>query len=136
MGLYSQGVLDEHYDTLSMLDVRDAEATRASDKEMILSKVMDIDLFNKRLQNLIFGTQGLFSQWVDGEERSGQIGRIVMRASSSKWQKHRSIMSMFASIRKPIPLSDSDEDTEDWGPRFVSSESSEQSSSEESDAFS
>eukprot|EP00930_Biecheleria_cincta_P016710 TRINITY_DN13489_c0_g1_i3.p1 TRINITY_DN13489_c0_g1~~TRINITY_DN13489_c0_g1_i3.p1 ORF type:complete len:400 (+),score=50.64 TRINITY_DN13489_c0_g1_i3:72-1271(+) len=78
--IHSGAALDAHYETLSILDVRDCQASRSSDKEMILAKILDINAFNLRLQWLIFGTAGLFSKWVDGEERAGQVGRIVRRA--------------------------------------------------------
>ena len=43
---------------------------------MILQKILDVDAFNLRLQHLVFSSQGLFSKWVDGKERSRQVGRI------------------------------------------------------------
>jgi len=81
--LHSHEMLDLHYHRLAFVDVADCRAAREEDKEMILSRIQDRDAFNKRLQWAIFGTEGLFSNWLDGRERAAVIGRIVARAQVS-----------------------------------------------------
>mmetsp|Transcript_11186 Transcript_11186/g.25775 ORF Transcript_11186/g.25775 Transcript_11186/m.25775 type:complete len:172 (+) Transcript_11186:162-677(+) len=81
--VFSQHAVDLNYDKLSLLDVRDCSASSGPDKEMILSKIVDIDAFNLRLQQLVFSTEGLFSEWVDGKERSRQVGRILRRSTQA-----------------------------------------------------
>ena len=87
--VFSQNVVDCNYDRLSLLDVRDCSASSQADKEVILQKILDVEAFNLRLQHLVFSSQGLFSQWVDGKERSRQVGRIWRRSScqSQAWDE-------------------------------------------------
>ena len=61
-------------------DVQNCEATSQADKELILQKIYDIDAFNLKLQQLVFSSDGLFSGWVDGRERSRQVGLIWRRS--------------------------------------------------------
>eukprot|EP00434_Breviolum_minutum_P006897 symbB.v1.2.006086.t1/scaffold350.1/size222032/4 len=81
--VFSQNAVDCNYDRLSLLDVRDCSASSLDDKEVILKKIVDVDAFNLKLQQLVFSSQGLFSHWVDGKERSRQVGRIWRRSSCS-----------------------------------------------------
>lgn len=81
--VYSQNAVDCNYDRLSLLDVRDCSASSQEDKDVILRKIVDVDAFNLKLQQLVFSSQGLFSHWVDGKERSRQVGRIWRRSSCS-----------------------------------------------------
>jgi len=81
--LHSQEMLDYHYDSLSLIDVRNCKASRVEDKELILKRINDPSSFNVQLQWTIFGTKGLFSKWLDGQERAALIGRIVRRAMSA-----------------------------------------------------
>ena len=76
----SPDAVDCNYDHLAHLDVRNCEATSQADKELILQKIYDIDAFNLKLQQLVFSSDGLFSGWVDGRERSRQVGRIWRRS--------------------------------------------------------
>ena len=48
ISVFSRDVVDENYERLSLLDVRDCEASVQSDKDMIISKIADIDVFNLR----------------------------------------------------------------------------------------
>merc|ERR1712151_1153930 len=64
--IHSYEVLDDCYDHLELLDVRDCKASRPEDKDCILSRIGNIDAFNDRLQWLIYGSGGLFSAWMDG----------------------------------------------------------------------
>ncbi|OLP78257.1 hypothetical protein AK812_SmicGene41594 [Symbiodinium microadriaticum] len=76
----SQSAVDQNYDRLRLLDVRQCTSTSQADKEMIISKISDVDVFNEKIQNIVFSEElGLFAQWVDGNERSRQVGRIVRR---------------------------------------------------------
>eukprot|EP00913_Durusdinium_trenchii_P007212 g6781.t1 len=43
-------------------------------------KISDVDAFNLKLQQLVFGAEGLFSSWVDGRERS-RAARAVAAGS-------------------------------------------------------
>jgi len=80
--VFSQETVDLNYDKLSLLDVRDCSASSPADKDMIISKIVDVPAFNTRLQQLVFSTDGLFAEWVDGRERSRQVGRILRRSSA------------------------------------------------------
>ena len=76
----SQAVVDQNYDRLSLLDVRQCTSSSQADKEMIMAKISDVDVFNEKIQEIVFSDEmGLFAQWVDGNERSRQVGRIVRR---------------------------------------------------------
>ena len=48
ISVFSRDVVDENYERLSLLDVRDCEASVQSDTDMIISKIADIDVFNLR----------------------------------------------------------------------------------------
>ena len=50
ISVQSRDAVDENYDRLSLLDVRACEASVQSDKDMILSKIADVDVFNLRLR--------------------------------------------------------------------------------------
>lgn len=82
--IYSGDSMDQHYSNLTTLDVRNCRASRKEDVVMILDAIHDTDAFNQHLQWLIFGTEGLFSQWEDGRARAETIGRIVARARTRK----------------------------------------------------
>lgn len=78
--VFSGQMLDKHYDKLSCLQVQDCEATRKEDKEYILSKIVDKDAFNEHLQLMIFGSDGLFSTYMDAREAMASAGRVAARA--------------------------------------------------------
>ena len=76
----SQDAVDRNYDRLSLLDVRQCTASSEADKEMIMAKISDVEVFNWKIQQLVFSEEmGLFAKWVGGNERSRQVGRIVRR---------------------------------------------------------
>jgi len=78
--IHSEETLDRNYDRLSMLDVTNCRATIQADKDLILSKIPDLDAFNNRLQWLVFGTEGIFQKWSDAQARAETAGRIASRA--------------------------------------------------------
>lgn len=82
--MHSTSCLDDNYDKLKSLDIRDCEASRAEDKHQILSKIDDIKGFNEYLGWLIFDADGIFSGFLDGEARLSLVGRLSVRASPSK----------------------------------------------------
>ena len=79
-------------------------------------KISDVDIFNEQVQQLVFSEEmGLFTQWVDGNERSRQVGRILrrcgVRADSTADKPAR---RFFASLRLlTSPHGDSDESSEE-----------------------
>merc|ERR1712048_1006299 len=79
---HSLRMVDAHYSSLSTLALQDCHASRPEDKDMILAKIEDIDAFNAHMQWVIFGMQGLFSKWMDGQARAAIIGRIIKRAKT------------------------------------------------------
>merc|ERR1712226_1496208 len=64
--IYSESVLDANYHRLKALDVRNCEASRAEDKVLILGKIENFSEFNSQLQALVFGSEGLFKNCLDG----------------------------------------------------------------------
>ena len=115
----SQDAVDQNYDRLSLLDVRQCTASSQADKEMIMAKISDVEVFNWKIQQLIFSEEmGLFVQWVEGNERSRQVGRIVRRcearAQGTKDEPARRSRGCFASLRMlTSPDRDSDESSEE-----------------------
>eukprot|EP00439_Symbiodinium_sp_Y106_P077263 s209_g16.t1 len=78
----SQDAVDQNYDRLSLLDVRQCAASSQADKQMIMAKISNVEVFNRKIQQLVFSEEmGLFSQRVDGNERSRQVERIVRHCS-------------------------------------------------------
>ena len=78
----SQEAVDLNYDRLMLLDVRMCSASSQPDKDMIISKIADVDAFNWKIRELVFSADtGFFAEWVDGNERSRQVGRIVRRCA-------------------------------------------------------
>ncbi|CAE7670489.1 unnamed protein product [Symbiodinium sp. CCMP2592] len=51
--IHSDASRDQCLQRLFDLDVRDAEASYASDKDLVLSKITDVELFNRSLRNLM-----------------------------------------------------------------------------------
>merc|ERR1712060_599865 len=82
--LHSTAAVDLHYGALADLDVRRCEASLAEDKDMILSAIDDIGAFNTQLQWAIFGTEGLLTKWVDGQERAALVARFLQRAARER----------------------------------------------------
>merc|ERR1712072_538899 len=81
MVIHSQSSFDKHYNDLKNLDVRRCRASRLADKMEILNKIKDIDVFNEYLQWLIFGTDGLFDEFLDWESRLVMVSKIASRAT-------------------------------------------------------
>jgi len=82
VNVFSENAVDVNYDKLALLDVRQCEATSEADKKFILTKIAKPEAFNLKLQHMVFSSQGIFSKWVDGKERSRQVGRIWQRCAS------------------------------------------------------
>ena len=123
----SQDAVDQNYDRLSLLDVRQCTASSQADKEMIMAKIADVEVFNWKIQQLVFGEEmGLFSQWVDGNERSRQVGRIlrrcVIRAESTQGKSVRPSRRCCASFRLLASLSDDSEESSEETPTSESSD--------------
>jgi len=77
--LHSESVFEEHFEELSMLDVRLCSATQPEDKDFVLRKHPDLDAFNARLQWLLFSAGGMFGEWVDARAQCAIVGRIARR---------------------------------------------------------
>ncbi|CAK8993775.1 Centrosomal protein of 76 kDa [Durusdinium trenchii] len=103
--VFSQNAVDCNYDRLSLLDVQQCSASSQDDKDFILRKIVDIQAFNLKLQQLVFSSEGLFSHLVDGTERSRVVGRILRRSACRK-------MSMILSEYDSEQLCDSDSDSD------------------------
>jgi len=104
--VHSQEKLDKHYGSLLCLDVRDCQASRLEDKEMILREIGDeeaIEAFNARLAWAIFGTEGLFKQWYDGQQRASLVGRMLQRARSAKLERSHSQLQQLAGVQAQKP---------------------------------
>ncbi|CAK9006965.1 unnamed protein product [Durusdinium trenchii] len=71
--VHSENALDHNYYSLACIDVRDCQASRQEDRDMILSHISDVEAFNLQLQLAIFGTEGLLSDWVDGPSRTALV---------------------------------------------------------------
>jgi hypothetical protein len=84
MVIHSQESFDRHYNDLKHLDVRACRASRLADKMEILGKIKDIDVFNEYLQWLIFGTDGLFDEFLDWESRLLMVSKIASRTPSAR----------------------------------------------------
>ena len=115
----SQDVVDRNYDRLSLLDVRQCTASSQADKEMIMAKIANVEVFNLKIQQLVFSEElGLFVQWVDGNERSRQVGRIVRRCAMSAESTADKPASTSRGCCKSLcvlatPSGDSDESSEE-----------------------
>ena len=55
MVIKSQDAVDDHYNQLGDLKVVECSASHGEDKEYILSKINEVDIFNSQKQTLIFG---------------------------------------------------------------------------------
>ena len=78
--LLSKATMQQRARTLEGLDVRDMSASCDKDKELILSKIEDIDEFNVELQGLIFDPKsGLVTSWnaMDSSQQLGEVGRLI-----------------------------------------------------------
>lgn len=89
--LKSIAALDQCYDRLMHLDVRECRASRPEDRDMILANIRDVEAFNLHSQCAIFGTRGLFGKWLDGRERGSLVGRVVKRARGAALTRRRQL---------------------------------------------
>ena len=91
--LRSPEVLEHNSSRLCSLHVEDCTASRPEDKQAILAKIgeeAEIAVFNKRLQSLLLGSEGLLTGWLDGEKILQEVGSIAARAKArSHSQKER-----------------------------------------------
>ena len=70
--LPSKQVLVDHAKVVATLDIRNCDAARREDKVFILSKVDDIDVFNRELREMLLdSTTGLFAEWMAAEAEAG-----------------------------------------------------------------
>lgn len=84
--LHSHKVLEENSARLESLRVEDCSASRPEDKEEILKKIgsaSEIEEFNRRLQQLLLGSDGLFAGWKDAQALLLDVGAIAARAKTS-----------------------------------------------------
>lgn len=78
--IHSVECLDDHIDQVAKLRVEDCQASRPDDKAAILSRIPDLEAFNKELQELVCGSNGLFDRWNDGVGRMENAGQMARRA--------------------------------------------------------
>ncbi|OLP90471.1 hypothetical protein AK812_SmicGene27947 [Symbiodinium microadriaticum] len=71
------------YTLLTTLTVRNCKASRAEDKEMVLSKIPDIQTFDEQLQYVIFGQRGLLKRRLAGLGLLSAAKRVTLRAAKS-----------------------------------------------------
>lgn len=69
------------YTKVVNVSVLDCHASRAEDREFILSKIPDTDRFNAQLQKIIFGQQGLLGQKFEGFGLVEAAVRVARRTS-------------------------------------------------------
>lgn len=75
--LHSGSGLKFHTTNLRCLRVEDMEASRRSDKDMILAKIEDMDAFNRNLQRLIFEEGGLLQAWMQNMDVASVLGTLA-----------------------------------------------------------
>ena len=69
--LHSKRALAKHWKVAATVDIRNCAASRKEDKDDILSRVPNIDVFNKELRELLLDSKtGLFAEWMAGEDTS------------------------------------------------------------------
>lgn len=71
------------YTLLTTLTVQNCKASRAEDKEMVLSKIPDIQTFDEQLQYVIFGQRGLLKRRLAGLGLLSAAKRVTLRAAKS-----------------------------------------------------
>ena len=82
--LHSKRALAKHSKVAANIDIRKCMASRVEDKEYILSKVDDIDLFNKELREMLLNSEtGLFAEWMAGEDTSTTTCGLVCELLAS-----------------------------------------------------
>jgi len=83
--IHSEETLDCNYQRLTCIDVRQCQATRPEDKEMILSNIRDFDEFNAALHSAIYGSEGMMTKFADGLSVARRVGHMVRLASNYGW---------------------------------------------------
>jgi hypothetical protein len=82
--LHSKRALAKHSTVAANIDIRKCQASRVEDNEYILSKVDDIDLFNKELREMLLNSEtGLFAEWMAGEDTSTTTCAVVCELLAS-----------------------------------------------------
>ena len=82
--LHSKRALAKHSKVAATVDIRKCMASRVEDKEYILSKVDDIDLFNTELREMLLNPEtGLFAEWMAGEDTSTTTCGLVCELLAS-----------------------------------------------------
>jgi hypothetical protein len=77
--------LELNHSALMNLRVQDMESSRPEDKAMILARIDDLDDFNDTLRWIIVDEDtGIFANWQDSLQSSGQLGRLVRKKTSLK----------------------------------------------------
>jgi len=86
MKLVSKEALDEKRAQLEDLDVSQMKAARPEDVQEIISKIPDVPAFNAHLQDMLFGSTGLFSSWAkfDLVEQAAEVAKVALLARASK----------------------------------------------------
>ncbi|CAE7602988.1 unnamed protein product [Symbiodinium natans] len=71
------------YTKLTTLTVQNCKASRMEDKEMVLSKIPDIQTFDEQLQYVIFGRRGLLKRRLAGLGLLSAAKRVTLRVAKS-----------------------------------------------------
>mmetsp|Transcript_78955 Transcript_78955/g.154882 ORF Transcript_78955/g.154882 Transcript_78955/m.154882 type:complete len:91 (+) Transcript_78955:1-273(+) len=81
----SQDALDGHVEVLAKIDVARCRAADAADYNRIMKKIGwdNTEAFNRKLQCLIFGLDGLLKAFVHGQQRVAVIARLLRAAQRS-----------------------------------------------------
>jgi len=82
--IYDGECVDEEYHKLKHLDIRDCEASRPEDKQEILGKIGNIDVFCENMRELIMGESGLLSRFADREDAVKNAARIARRSAEER----------------------------------------------------
>jgi len=89
--IYDEECIEAEYHKLKRLDIRECEATRQEDKDEILARIPDIDVFCESLQELIMGDGGLLSKFTDREAKMRNVARFVRRTATQHFQVQDSV---------------------------------------------
>ena len=82
--LHSKRALAKHSKVAATIDIRKCKASRVEDKEYILSRVDNIDVFNKELRELLLDSKtGLFAEWMAGEDTGTTTCGVVCELLAS-----------------------------------------------------
>eukprot|EP00929_Paragymnodinium_shiwhaense_P006377 TRINITY_DN10968_c0_g1_i1.p1 TRINITY_DN10968_c0_g1~~TRINITY_DN10968_c0_g1_i1.p1 ORF type:complete len:709 (-),score=69.87 TRINITY_DN10968_c0_g1_i1:395-2521(-) len=80
--MHSKRRLQKQEEQLKTLRIQDMKASRLEDIEEILTKIPDVELFNRSLQSLLFGAGALVTSWCDLDEASqaAKVGHFACLA--------------------------------------------------------